>query len=179
MQFSEWFSTNDSAPTAASKAAEGTPAHSEVWTTMKDMVTNKTASKIAPTVLIGDAGWGTAQLSAVPNAGVEGLLEGERTTMHRTGQTQFSGDTPWSATDLKFQNGKLAGVGPWGKISVNVTANELRGDIPWGKIQLSLKGQELSGPTPWGTAHLRLGDNYQSLTDPAVLTALTAVLSEK
>lgn len=131
-----------------------------------------------PAVITGRGPWGSVALRATPEGTVKGSLPWGQATIQRSGD-QYHGSTPWGATRLTYANGTLSGTAPWGKVSVQITEHGVTGKLPWGSVNLVLKGQVLSGTLPWGKVELTIGDRYKSLTEPDVIMALVAILSDK
>ncbi len=132
----------------------------------------------APAVLTGRIPYGSVNLRTPSEHAVKGQLPYGRTNVTRNGN-QYAGSTPWGQTNLTFVDGVLSGKAPYGRIDVRITETSVTGRIPYGSVDLKLNGQVLTGKLPYGSVTLTLGDNYSSLTDPDVVLALAAILSEK
>lgn len=132
----------------------------------------------APIVLSGKIPYGGVDLRTPSESAVKGQLPYGRTNVTRNGN-QFAGSTPWGQTNLTFVDGVLSGKAPYGGINVRITDTTVTGRIPYGAVELTLNGKVLTGKLPYGSVTLTLGDNYTALTDPDVVLALAAILSEK
>ena len=142
------------------------------------MITGCIESSSDNLVLSGQAPWGGVELKKNDDGSVEGHTAWGHAKLQQDGSRIF-GSTAWGGVDLNYNNGRSSGKIPWGGVNLTIDRTRLKGSLPWGGCDLKLDGQDLDGYFPWGTAHLRLGDKYHSLTDPDVILAIAALVSDK
>lgn len=131
-----------------------------------------------PVVLSGQAPWGSVNLRLASPDVVKGRTPWGNNEITHAGNS-YAGSTPWGKASVTYTNGRLAGQLPWGTVDVGVTATTFDGNAPWGAIHLVLNGGKITGRTPWGSVNLVLGDGYHSFTEPAVLSALLALVADE
>lgn len=131
-----------------------------------------------PVVVTGKAPWGSVNLRLASADVVVGRTPWGSNEITNTGN-RYAGKTPWGGSDVTLVDGHLTGKLPWGGLDVKVTATTLDGKAPWGSVHLVLNGQNITGTTPWGSVSLTLGDGYHSFTDPAVVSALVAIIADE
>lgn len=128
-------------------------------------------------VLTGQAPWGNVELKKADDGSIEGYLAWGNSKLQRNGFSIF-GKSAWGCVDLIYEDGHLSGKMPWGNVQLTINDVEVKGDLPWGRCDLRLNGQVLGGNLPWGYANLHLAEKYHSLTDPDVIVAIAALLSD-